>query len=100
MRLCLHLLRLRPTPAQLKEWNEDKSEPHPIHVTKGWTEFLAELAGVSIFEELQKEDKNRTDTKKELLNQMYKVAGLEESYLNGEAGKFLYSRFNPVFADQ
>ncbi|KAF2171078.1 hypothetical protein M409DRAFT_51301 [Zasmidium cellare ATCC 36951] len=84
MTLCLHLLRLRPTPAQLKEWNEDKSEPHPTHLTKGWTEFLQELAGASVFDDLQKEDKKKTELKKELLRHMYEVAELEEKYCNGE----------------
>lgn len=89
MTLCIHLLRLRPTPAQLKIWNEDKSEPHPTHVTKGWTAFLEELAGVSIFDDLQKEDKKKTESKKELLKEMYHVAGMEESFEIGELGVFL-----------
>ena len=89
MTLCIHLLRLRPTPAQLKVWNEDKSEPHPTHVTKGWTAFLEELAGVSIFDDLQKEDKKKTESKRELLKEMYEVARLEESFEVGEIGVLL-----------
>lgn len=87
MTLCIHLLRLRPTPAQLKEWNEDKSDPHPIHLLQGWTAFLEELAGASVFDDLQKEDKRKTDSKKDLLRQLYEVASKEEAFVNGEIGR-------------
>lgn len=57
---------------------------------------MKELAGVSIFEELQKEDKKRTESKKELLTQMYRVAALEEEYLNGEIGRFPDARSDMI----
>ena len=94
MTLCIHLLRLRPTPAQLKEWNEDKSEPHPTHAAEGWTAFLQELAGPSVFDDLQKEDKKKTESKKELLRELYEVAGKEEEFLKGERGQSLPSCFH------
>lgn len=88
MTLCIHLLRLRPTPAQLKEWNEDKSDPHPTHLLHGWTAFLEELAGTSVFDDLQKQDKRKTESKKELLRELYEVATMEEDFVNGGIGKF------------
>lgn len=87
MTLCIHLLRLRPTPAQLKEWNEDKSDPHPTHLMQGWTAFLEELAGASVFDDLQKEDKRKTESKKELLRELYEVAYMEERFWNDEIGR-------------
>lgn len=56
-------------------------------MTKGWTAFLKELAGVEIFEELPKEDKKRTQQKQNLMLQMYEVAELEEGFQNDEVGK-------------
>lgn len=92
MKLCLHLLTLRPTPEQLREWNNGSTEPHPTHVNKGWTAFLEELAGPSIFDDLPKESEDRTRRRKDLMRQMYEVAALEESYLAGKSvGKGLLS---------
>lgn len=87
MTLCIHLLRLRPTPAQLKEWNDDKSDPHPTHVARGWTAFLKELAGASVFDDLQKEEKRKTESRKDLLSELYEVASMEEAFVNGEIGR-------------
>lgn len=88
MKLCLHLLRLRPSPEQLKAWNQDKTEPHIIHRTVGWTAFLQELAGVDIFDDLPKEDSKRTLQRQELLRQMYDVAKMEEEYQIGGIGEW------------
>lgn len=87
MKLCLHLLRLRPSPEQLKAWNQDKTEPHVIHRTVGWTAFLQDLAGVDIFDDLPKEDLKRTVQRQELLRQMYDVAKMEEEYQIGGIGE-------------
>lgn len=83
--LCLHLLRLRPTPAQLKEWNKDCVEPHPTHVNRGWTDFLRELAPPSAVDDLREPD-DKTEERKKLLAQVYELAEREERYLDGEIG--------------
>lgn len=86
--LCLHLLRLRPTPAQLKEWNKSSIEAHHTHATKGWTEFLRELAPPSIFDEARELDGDKIEERKKLLAQIYDLAKREEDYLNGEIGMY------------
>ncbi|EME43175.1 hypothetical protein DOTSEDRAFT_72529 [Dothistroma septosporum NZE10] len=83
MELCLHLLRLRPDPDQLKIWNKDKTEPNSTHLYHGWTAFLKESAGAEIFDELPKEDKVRTESRKAMMEQMYRVAQLEQDFLDG-----------------
>lgn len=89
MQLCLHLLTLRPTPRQLVEWNNGSTEPNPVHIAKGWTAFLEELAGPSIFDDLPKESEDKTNHRKLLMQQMYQVAALEEEFLrNGSKGMF------------
>ncbi|KAM0714364.1 hypothetical protein Q7P37_010151 [Cladosporium fusiforme] len=81
--LCLHLLRLRPDPAKLKEWNEGSIEPHQTHLTKGWTEFLMELAPPSIFVELRESD-DKTQHRQKLLAQIYELASREEDFERGD----------------
>lgn len=87
MALLLHILFLRPTIAQLKEINGDSWEPLPTLVKQGWTAFLEELAGPTMFDELQKEPVERTQWRKQLMRQMYYHAGLEEAYLAGRLDK-------------
>jgi len=84
--LCLHLLRLRPTPAQLKQWNKDCAEPHQTHVTKGWTEFLKELAPPAVVFDESREPSDKTEERQKLLAQAYDLAYREEQYVNGEIG--------------
>ena len=83
--LCLHLLRLRPTPAQLKEWNKNCVEPHPTHVNQGWTEFLKTLAPPSTCDDPRGTD-DKTEERQKLLAQIYDLAEREERYLDGEIG--------------
>jgi len=85
--LCLHLLRLRPTPAQLKEWNKNCVEPHPTHVTKGWTQFLVALAPPSTCDDSREPD-DKTEGRQKLLAQIYDLAEREERYLDGEIGSY------------
>lgn len=87
MKLCLHLLRLRPTPQQLQAWNDNTTEPNKTHITRGWTEFLKELAGPDILDDLPREAPNRVELRKTLLSQMYTVAAMEEQYQNDEIGE-------------
>ncbi|CZT17899.1 uncharacterized protein RCC_03736 [Ramularia collo-cygni] len=78
MQLCLHLLRLRPTPQQLRAWNNNHTEDNKTHVRCGWTAFLKELAGPDVFDDLPKEAPNRVRLRQNLLAQMYEVAAMEE----------------------
>lgn len=86
MRLCLHLLRLRPTPAQLEQWNRFDTAPSKTHQLRGWTAWLKELAGPEIFDDLPREPCHRTKYRRELMAQMYEVAEMEEDYLNDAIG--------------
>lgn len=97
--LCLHLLRLRPTPAQLKEWNSSSVKPHHTHMTKGWTEFLRELAPPSIFDEARELDGGKTEERKKLLAQIYDLAKQEEDYQNGEIGLYHFSYMHCIIDD-
>ncbi|USW51710.1 hypothetical protein Slin15195_G050290 [Septoria linicola] len=93
MRLCLHLLRLRPTPAQLEQWNRFDTAPSKTHQLRGWTAWLKELAGPEIFEDLPREPCHRTKYRRNLMAQMYEVAEMEEEYLEGGidgSEKFMY----------
>lgn len=87
MKLCLHLLRLRPTPQQLRAWNDETTEHNKTHVSRGWTAFLEELAGPDLFDDLPREAPNRVQLRRTLLAQMYEVAALEEQFDNGEVGE-------------
>ena len=86
MGLCLHLLRLRPSPSQLEEWNNRDTAASKTHRTEGWTMWLKELAGPEIFEELAKEGDHRIKHRQKLMEQMYHVARQEEEYLEGGIG--------------
>ena len=76
---------MRPTPAQLKEWNKNCVEPHPTHVNKGWTEFLKALAPPSTCDDPRGTD-DKTEERQKLLAQIYDLAEREERYLDGEIG--------------
>jgi hypothetical protein len=97
--LCVHLLRLRPTPAQLKEWNKGCVEPHQTHVAKGWTEFLKELAPPSMFDEMREPDDKREEREK-LLAQAYDLAKREEQYEEGEIGMCFSNCVKASLTDQ
>jgi hypothetical protein len=84
--LCLHLLRLRPTPEDLKQWNKGCVEPHQTHVAKGWTEFLKELAPPSIFDDMREPEIKEQQERQKLLSQIYDLTKKEEEYRTGEIG--------------
>lgn len=86
MGLCLHLLRLRPTPAQLVEWNKNDFVASKTHIRHGWTMWLKELAGPEVFEELSKDADHRVKHRQKLMEQMYEVARMEEEYLDDAIG--------------
>ncbi|KAK6437030.1 hypothetical protein LTR95_006778 [Oleoguttula sp. CCFEE 5521] len=82
LNLCMHLLRLRPTPDQLAVWNHDNAEVRNTHRTQGWTEFLQELAGEPVVCAIGgPEDKE--GKRKELLKKLYCVAKLEQDFVDG-----------------
>ncbi|KAK5119963.1 hypothetical protein LTR85_007039 [Meristemomyces frigidus] len=78
--LLLHLLRLRPSPKQLKTWNNEKCEPHPTHAKIGWTAFLRELAPVDSLDEIPPTTGERVGYRRRLLQDVYHVAEMEEDY--------------------
>ncbi|KAF2212035.1 hypothetical protein CERZMDRAFT_84978 [Cercospora zeae-maydis SCOH1-5] len=80
--LCLHFLRLRPSPDQLKKWNRCDMEPSTTHIERGWTAWLRELAGHEVFDDLPKGSSHRIEHRRCLMDQMYAVAEMEEEYLN------------------
>lgn len=84
--LCLHLLRLRPSPDQLKKWNRYDTEPSKTHIERGWTAWLQELAGHEVFDDLPKGSSHRIEHRRSLMDQMYAVAEMEEDFLNGAIG--------------
>ncbi|WPG97458.1 Hypothetical protein R9X50_00023300 [Acrodontium crateriforme] len=88
--LLIHLLTLRPTPHQLKIWNEegdskaakdDEYEMNHTHVTAGWTAMLKELAPASVLNDLPNETNEKADERKANLASMYEVAGLLEDFI-------------------
>jgi hypothetical protein len=54
-------------------------------VTRGWTEFLKELAPPSIFDETREPD-DKTEERQKLLAQAYDLARREEEYKDGDIG--------------
>ncbi|KAM3417661.1 hypothetical protein BST61_g5897 [Cercospora zeina] len=81
--LCLHFLRLRPSPDQLKKWNRYDTEPSKTHIERGWTAWLRELAGHEVFDDLPKNSSHRIEHRRCLMDQMYAVAQMEEDFANG-----------------
>lgn len=86
MGLCLHLLRLRPSPSQLEEWNRYDTPPSKTHIERGWTAWLEELAGPEVFDEVPKDASHRLKYRRQLMKDMYEVARMEEEYLGGALG--------------
>ncbi|KAK0328815.1 hypothetical protein LTR82_000748 [Friedmanniomyces endolithicus] len=79
--LMLHLLRLRPTPDDLKRMNGDGFEPHSTHVSRSWTAFLRESATPESLDELRPKDPARVEKRRRLLKEIYAIAEMEEDYL-------------------
>ncbi|KAK0798353.1 hypothetical protein LTR59_005799 [Friedmanniomyces endolithicus] len=79
--LMLHLLRLRPTPDELKRMNGDGFEPHSTRVSRSWTAFLRESAPPESLDELNPKDPTRVEKRRRLLKEIYEIAETEEDYL-------------------
>ncbi|KAI7382406.1 hypothetical protein KC332_g16610 [Hortaea werneckii] len=78
--LLLHLLRLRPTPEQLKAWNKDTTEPNKTHRFRGWTAFLRELAPVDSLDDVSPTDKKMIHYRRQLFKELYGVAEMEQEW--------------------
>ncbi|RMZ18299.1 hypothetical protein D0862_00401 [Hortaea werneckii] len=78
--LLLHLLRLRPTPEQLKAWNKDTTEPNKTHRFRGWTAFLRELAPVDSLDDVSPTDKKMVHYRRRLFKELYDVAEMEQEW--------------------
>ncbi|RMX70864.1 hypothetical protein D0869_16219, partial [Hortaea werneckii] len=78
--LLLHLLRLRPTPEQLKAWNKDTTEPSKTHRFRGWTAFLRELAPVDSLDDVSPTDKKMVHYRRQLFKELYDVAEMEQEW--------------------
>jgi hypothetical protein len=55
-------------------------------VTKGWTNFLKELAPPEIVFDEKREPDDKTEERQKLLAQAYDLAYREEQYVNSEIG--------------
>ncbi|KAK4893093.1 hypothetical protein LTR27_008433 [Elasticomyces elasticus] len=88
-RLVLHLLRLRPTAAQLKEWNGDNFQASDMHKFEDWTTFLE-----SVLPDLDKilpVTEARVHKRRQLLKEIYTVARMEEEWKKfGMNGQYHY----------
>lgn len=89
MDLCLHILRLRPTIQQLKDWNDGLHTPNKAQQADRWTAFLEEHTLPSIFDALGKspDPEEKLRHRQKVLRQMYRVAAAEEAYFKGERGQ-------------
>lgn len=79
-RLCMHILRLRPTPQHLASWNSSTTEHNKVHASSGWTEFLRSLAGPNIFDDLTDQRSDKLKLRRALLSEIYSIAALEEQF--------------------
>lgn len=103
MSLCLHLLRLRPTVQQLREWNShgDSTELCKRYQAEGWTAFLKAMTPNTIFHGLDTDRPERRKHREKTLEDIYHVAAKEEEYLKGNYGMPLHSqaRVKPELTD-
>lgn len=87
----MHIIRLRPTPEDLEEWNSDMEDPtlkHRALKADTWTGFLHESTQKNIFDALGKtpEPEDKLRLRDNVLKQLYYVAAAEEAYIKGERG--------------
>lgn len=100
MHLCVHLLRLRPSKAQLNEWNKGLNVPYLALQAEHWTEFLREATSVTILDALgQKtlEPEEKLRQREKILGDIFYVAAAEEAYQKGERGQFMHLLTNECF---
>nr|POE76230.1 sac3 family protein 1 [Quercus suber] len=83
--LLVHILRLRPTVVQLRQWHNGVNEAPPPSangVKEDWASFLKSLAPASIFDDMPDIDGNdqKRDYRGKLLDSLYTAAYMEEMY--------------------
>ena len=89
-KLCLLILRLRPSTDELKKWNGHLYVPNKTLATRGWTAFLQEQTQYSsMLVGLGKspEPEGKLRLRQKVLDDMYYIAGEEERFLKGERGQ-------------
>ena len=96
MALCLHLLRLRLKPDELKAMNNQMNEPSETHTTQGWTTFLRELTPLSVLDGLGDEPKEKVARRQKAMEDMYAVAQKEEEYLSGACDGDATIQWEPI----
>lgn len=85
--LLVHLIRLRPSPELLQDWNGRSDEPSESHCLQGWTALMRELTPLTLFNNLAKEPQDKINRRPKLLEEIFRVAQMEEDYLNGNTGE-------------
>jgi hypothetical protein len=88
MHLLIHLLRLRPTPEELKSYQRNDQVENLVmtHKYEGWTAFLKKLTPKNVFDGLEPERPGMRKLQEQLLGQLFDVAEVEEDYLNDARG--------------
>ncbi|SMR64790.1 unnamed protein product [Zymoseptoria tritici ST99CH_3D1] len=77
--LCLHLLRLRPSPADLKAWNNTAIEPNETCAEQGWTAYLRGLIKEELFANLPGNSRESAEQRQRNLDRMFELASMEEA---------------------
>ncbi|EMC96933.1 hypothetical protein BAUCODRAFT_433000 [Baudoinia panamericana UAMH 10762] len=81
--LLVHILRLRPTPEQLKTMNNDTCEAYPTYAVQSWTQFLKELCPVTSLDDLSPSTPARIKMRQRLFEELYGAAEMEEDFKTG-----------------
>ena len=88
--LLIHLLCLRPLPEDVQQWNGNTAEfnnSHAYRSTGHWTSFLRGLTPLSLFDEVFREPQEKVERRPELVNEIFRVAELEEGYSEDANGR-------------
>lgn len=90
MNLLIHLLCLCPSPEELKEWNGNTEEPnntHAFQIPGMWTAFLKDLTPLSLLDDIACEPPNKVESRPQLLEQIFKIAEMNEDFRIDGNGK-------------
>ncbi|SMY30180.1 unnamed protein product [Zymoseptoria tritici ST99CH_1A5] len=77
--LCLYLLRLRPSPADLKAWNYTAIKPNETCAEQGWTAYLRGLIKEELFANLPGNSRESAEQRQRNLDRMFELASMEEA---------------------
>jgi hypothetical protein len=86
-KLLLHILRLRPSPEQLLEWNNNVPDPSQTHIKGEWTQWLKKLAPPDFVDDIDNVKPEKVEQRRKHLEQLYTVADMEEKYEEFGMGK-------------